>query len=213
MHLWVFLVANPFMLRLKRTKDMRRPRTWELLQLDAGDYSEGNTNTTHLTLGVPTHKSSSVGEFGGQITSSSIQGVSQFTEGSALAFLKKRERKREIEKKGEKSIEKKKNKRKNGEVSEEGSKSEPTGPTRVKSCHVRMPSSSGLTHQQKKHSAVQVHPSLPSRALAKHRHNPHPLQALCSLNLAAPAYRKQEEYSSFFPSLCCSTMFGICSHA
>ena len=76
MDLRVFLVANPFRLRLKRTKDMRRPRTWELLQLDAGDYSEGNTNTTHLTLGVPTYKSSSVGEVGGQITSSSIQGVS-----------------------------------------------------------------------------------------------------------------------------------------
>ena len=40
---------------------MRRPRTWELHQLDAGDYSEGNTNTMHLTLGVPTHKSPSVG--------------------------------------------------------------------------------------------------------------------------------------------------------
>ena len=76
MYLWVFLVANPFRLRLKRTKDMRRPRTWELLQLDAGDYSEGNTNTTHLTLGVPTHKSPSVGEVGDQITASSIQGVS-----------------------------------------------------------------------------------------------------------------------------------------
>ena len=45
---------------------MRRSRTWELLQLDAGDYSEGNTNTTHLTLGVPTHKSSSVGELVGK---------------------------------------------------------------------------------------------------------------------------------------------------
>ena len=55
---------------------MRSPRTWELLQLDAGDYSEGNTKTTHLTLGVPTHKSSSVGEVGGQITTNSIQGVS-----------------------------------------------------------------------------------------------------------------------------------------
>ena len=75
MHLRVFLVANPFRLRLKETKDMRSPRTWQLLQLDAGNYSEGNTNTTHLTLGVPTHKSSSVGEVGGQITASSIQGV------------------------------------------------------------------------------------------------------------------------------------------
>ena len=55
---------------------MRRSRTWELLQLDAGDYSEGNTNITHLTLGVPTLKSSSVGKVGGQINASSIQGVS-----------------------------------------------------------------------------------------------------------------------------------------
>ena len=39
-------------------------------------HSEGNTNTTHLTLGVPTHKSPSVGEVGEQITASSIQGVS-----------------------------------------------------------------------------------------------------------------------------------------
>ena len=87
MHLRVFLVTNPFRLRLKRTKDMRSPRTWELLQLDAGDYSEGNTNTTDLTLGVPTHKSLSMGEVGGQIIASSIQGVSKFTNGSALAYL------------------------------------------------------------------------------------------------------------------------------
>ena len=66
---------------------MRSPRTWELLQLEAGDYSEGNTNITHLTLGVPTHKSSSVGEVGEKITASSIQGVSKFTNGSALAYL------------------------------------------------------------------------------------------------------------------------------
>ena len=66
---------------------MRRPRTWELLQLDARDYSEGKTNITHLTLGVPTHKSSSVGEVGGQINASSIQGISLFTEGSALVYL------------------------------------------------------------------------------------------------------------------------------
>ena len=76
MDLRVVLVANPFRLRLKRMKDMRRPRTWELLQLDAGDYFEGNTNTTHLTLGVPTHKSPSVGDVGKQTTASSIQRVS-----------------------------------------------------------------------------------------------------------------------------------------
>jgi len=39
-------------------------------------HSEGNANTTHLTLGVATHKSPSVGEVGEQITASSIQGVS-----------------------------------------------------------------------------------------------------------------------------------------
>ena len=39
-------------------------------------HAEGNTNTTHLTLGVPTHKSPSVGEVGEQIAASSIQGVS-----------------------------------------------------------------------------------------------------------------------------------------
>ena len=72
---------------------MRSPRTWELLQLDAEDYSEGNTNTTHLTLGVPTHKSPSAGEVGEQITTSSIQGVSKFTEGSALAYLPKKKEK------------------------------------------------------------------------------------------------------------------------
>ena len=50
-------------------------------------HSEDNTNTTHLTLGVPTHKSLSMGEVGEQITTSSIQGVFQFTEESPLAYL------------------------------------------------------------------------------------------------------------------------------
>ena len=36
MDLRVFLVANPFRLRLKRTKDMQRPGTWELFQLYTG---------------------------------------------------------------------------------------------------------------------------------------------------------------------------------
>ena len=82
MHLRVFLVANPFRLRLKRTKDMRCPGTWELFQLYTG-YSlviehtlKETPNTTHLTLGILTHKSPSVGEAGEQITASSIQGVS-----------------------------------------------------------------------------------------------------------------------------------------
>jgi hypothetical protein len=52
-------------------------------------HFEGNTNTAHLTLGVLTHKSPSVGKVGEQITASSIQGVSKFTEESALAYLKK----------------------------------------------------------------------------------------------------------------------------
>ena len=82
-------------------------------------HSEGNTNTTHLTLGVPTHKSPSVGEVGEQIAASSIQGVSQFTEGSALAYLKKRikiqkekNKKTKREKKEEKKAKKKVMKRK-----------------------------------------------------------------------------------------------------
>jgi hypothetical protein len=80
MHLRVFLVTNPFKLRLRRTKDMRSPGTWELFQLYTG-YSLVIEHTlketpTHLTLGVPTHKSPSVGEVGEQITTNSIQGVS-----------------------------------------------------------------------------------------------------------------------------------------
>ena len=75
-------------------------------------HSEGNTNTTHLTLGVPTHKSSSVGEVGGQITASSIQEVSQFTEGPALAYLKKKGREM-------KKIQKEKNKKTKREKKEE----------------------------------------------------------------------------------------------
>ena len=113
-------------------------------------HAEGNTDTTHLTLGVPTHKSPSVGEVGKQITATSIQRVSQSTEGSALVYLKKerkRERKKERRrKKREKSLEKKKKKvqkkdkkrkgKKEREVSKEGSKSEPVRSTRVKRLHV-----------------------------------------------------------------------------
>ena len=43
---------------------------------DYRTHSEENTNTTHLTLGVPTHKSPSVGEVGEQIIATSIQGLS-----------------------------------------------------------------------------------------------------------------------------------------
>ena len=39
-------------------------------------HSEGKHQTTHSILGVPTHKSPSVGEVGGQIIVSSIQEVS-----------------------------------------------------------------------------------------------------------------------------------------
>ena len=39
-------------------------------------HSERNTSTTHLTLGVPTHKSPSMGDVGEQIIATSIQGVS-----------------------------------------------------------------------------------------------------------------------------------------
>ena len=96
MDLRVFLVANPFRLRLKRTKDMRRPGTWELFQLyigcslDIEHTLKEKHQTTHSTLGVPTHKSPSVGEVGGQITVRYIQEVSYFTGGSALAYLLKK---------------------------------------------------------------------------------------------------------------------------
>ena len=86
-------------------------------------HAEGNTNTTHLTLGVPTHKSPSVGEVGKQITASSIQRVSQSTEGSALVYLKKgkkkREKKREKEKKKKKKVQKKEKKRKEKKIKRE----------------------------------------------------------------------------------------------
>ena len=75
-------------------------------------HAEGNTNTTHLTLGVATHKSPSVGEVGKQITATSIQRVSQSTEGSALVYLKK-ERKRERKKREkEKKVQKKRKEKK-----------------------------------------------------------------------------------------------------
>ena len=85
-------------------------------------HAEGNTNTTHLTLGVPTHKSPSVGEVGKQITASSIQRVSQSTEGSALVYLKKGKKKRERkrEKKKKKRIEKKEKKEKKRESEKKG---------------------------------------------------------------------------------------------
>ena len=76
---------------------------------DYRTHAEGNTNTTHLTLGVPTHKSPSVGEVGEQITASSIQRVSQSVEGSALVYLKKR---KENKREGEKKVQKKEKKRK-----------------------------------------------------------------------------------------------------
>ena len=61
----------------------------------------------------------------------------------------KKERRRKKEQKKQ-SIERKKNeKKKKREVSEEGSKIEPAGPTRVKGCPECTPSSFGLTHQQK----------------------------------------------------------------
>ena len=96
-------------------------------------HAEGNTNTTHLTLGVPTHKSPSVGEVGKQITATSIHRISQSTEGSTLVYLKKgkkkREKKREKEKKVQKKMKIKRKGRKKREVSEEGSKSEPARST------------------------------------------------------------------------------------
>ena len=86
-------------------------------------------------------------------------------------------------------------------------------PRKSKGHHMRMPSSFGPTLQHKNLPLPGSTQPCPRVSMQKPRHNPHPLQALRSLNLAAPAYRKQEEYSSFFPSLCCSTLFSICSHA
>ena len=86
-------------------------------------HAEGNTNTTHLTLGVLTHKSPGVGEVGKPITASSIQRVFQSTEGSALVYFKKKEKERENkrEEKKKKSIEKKRRKeKKKRERSEQG---------------------------------------------------------------------------------------------
>ena len=82
-------------------------------------HVEGNTNTTHLTLGVPTHKNPSVGEVGKQITATSIQRVSQSTEGSALVYLKKGKKNRGAKK--EKKYRKKRRKeKKKRERSEQG---------------------------------------------------------------------------------------------
>ena len=54
-------------------------------------------------------------------------------------------------------------------------------------------------------------PSLLSRALAKPRHNPHPLKALQSAALAARA-QTPEECPSSGPGLCYSSPFGTHSH-
>ena len=67
-------------------------------------HAEGNTNTMHLTLGVPTHKSPSVGEVGEQITckfySRSILVYRRISSGLLIKKRKKkREKKREKEKK------------------------------------------------------------------------------------------------------------------
>ena len=85
-------------------------------------HAEGNTNTTHLTLGVPTHKSPSVGEVGKQITATSIHRISQSTEGSTLVYLKKGKKKREKKREGEKKKKKyrKKEEKKKIEKSEQG---------------------------------------------------------------------------------------------
>ena len=134
MDLRVFLVANPFRLN-KKNKGHATPRNMGIVptihQVFTGyrTHADGNTNTTHLTLGVPTHKSPSVGEVGKQITTSYIQRVSQSTKGSALFYLKKR-------KKVQKKKRRKEKKKREREVSKEGSKSEPARSTRVKRLHV-----------------------------------------------------------------------------
>ena len=54
MHLWVFLCANPFRLRTRRTRDIRCSRTQELHQLYTlmifGDLTLSKGNPQHCTL-------------------------------------------------------------------------------------------------------------------------------------------------------------------
>jgi hypothetical protein len=45
-------------------EDMRTAPTAHLVPLGDGAHSEGDTNITHLALGVVRHKSPSVGEIG-----------------------------------------------------------------------------------------------------------------------------------------------------
>jgi hypothetical protein len=78
MHLWVFLVANHFRLRLKRTRGKRFPGTWELLQLYTRssmvmEHTLKETPTPHMTLGVLTQNSPSVGEIGERLAATSFR--------------------------------------------------------------------------------------------------------------------------------------------
>ena len=177
-----------------------------------------NTKTTHSTLGVPTHRSPSVGEVGEQITASSIQRVSKSTEGSALVYLKKeREREREREKReGETKKRKKKYRKKEKKKKEKKREKWARRGVRV---NLQDPhESKGFMciafkpwPYTENHSAVKLHPSLLSLTLAKPRHNPHPLLALQSATLAARAHTP-EECSSSGTGLCYSSPFGTHSH-
>ena len=74
MHLWVFLVANHFRLRLRRTRGIQCSRTWELHQLKCRDCLWW-WNTLKKEIPLHTwllHKSSSVGEDVENVTTSSI---------------------------------------------------------------------------------------------------------------------------------------------
>ena len=103
---------------------------------------------------------------------------------------------------------KKMKKKKKEKVSKEGSEHEPARSTQVKRPHVCMP---WAYTSAEKHSAAWLHPTLPSRALAKPRHSPHSLLALLSTALASRA-QTLEECSSSGLGLCYSTPFGNCSH-
>ena len=95
---------------------------------------------------------------------------------------RKRERKKSVKKQKEK-------------VSKEGSVHEPSRSTQVKRPPYLHAFKLWPYTSVEKHSAAWLHPTLPSRALAKPRYNPHPPQALRSSNLAALACIARKECS------------------
>ena len=102
-------------------------------------------------------------------------------------------------------------KKKKEKVSKEGSEHEPARSTQVKRPQYLHAFKLWPYTSAEKHSAAWLHPTLPSRALAKPRHSPHSLLALLSTALASRA-QTLEECSSSGLGLCYSTPFGNCSH-